>query len=472
MFGSSVLEIAIGVIFVYLVLSLICTAVNEAIATLLNKRGKNLFEGIKNMLNDPTFTGLAQQIYNHGLIDGISQDTTISNKPTRRPSYLPTKTFSLALLDILSANGVVSAAHGDALTKAEQADDEYQKLISVAGADMNDPAIVAAKAAAAQGRTNLLTAQTNAKKAYDDKVTAGGATPTEEQLKAIAAAKTASDTAEAAVRILDARRAAVDSANNPKDAALISKAADTLEQSLVLGRAVVAGLPHIDDIQTAVNRLPDGHTKESLLVLIDKAKREITDLEDAVKRFQHNIEGWFNDSMDRVGGWYKRWTQKVLIVFAVLVVLLLNADTIMLIKTFSSDKDMRAAILAKAEKADLTISAADVSDPTKSGALARQLEAESLPLGWSSDKNNRSRRFPWQITEAEKLDSDKRPLSVAEVNFKLAGQILLKLLGLLISIGAISLGAPFWFDMLSKFINIRGAGTPPGEKKKSAGATV
>jgi hypothetical protein len=34
------------------------------------------------------------------------------------------------------------------------------------------------------------------------------------------------------------------------------------------------------------------------------------------------------------------------------------------------------------------------------------------------------------------------------------------------------LGAPFWFDMLSKFINIRGAGTPPGEKKKSAGVTT
>ena len=31
---------------------------------------------------------------------------------------------------------------------------------------------------------------------------------------------------------------------------------------------------------------------------------------------------------------------------------------------------------------------------------------------------------------------------------------------------AATLGAPFWFDLLSKFINIRGAGAPPGKAKK------
>jgi hypothetical protein len=44
----------------------------------------------------------------------------------------------------------------------------------------------------------------------------------------------------------------------------------------------------------------------------------------------------------------------------------------------------------------------------------------------------------------------------------------LKCVGLLMSVLAASLGAPFWFDTLSKFVNLRGAGTPPGETKKSA----
>ena len=61
MFGSSILEAAIAVLFVYLLLSLMCTALNEGIASLIQKRGKNLFEGIKNLLNDPTFTGLASR---------------------------------------------------------------------------------------------------------------------------------------------------------------------------------------------------------------------------------------------------------------------------------------------------------------------------------------------------------------------------------------------------------------------------
>jgi hypothetical protein len=45
---------------------------------------------------------------------------------------------------------------------------------------------------------------------------------------------------------------------------------------------------------------------------------------------------------------------------------------------------------------------------------------------------------------------------------------LLKLSGLLLTMLACSLGAPFWFDTLFKFINLRGAGTPLGEGKKSA----
>ena len=83
MLGSSVLEVAIGIVFIYLVLSMICTTINEAIATLTNKRGKNLFEGIKNLLNDPAFTGLAQQVYSHGLVDGISKMAAVARQRTR-----------------------------------------------------------------------------------------------------------------------------------------------------------------------------------------------------------------------------------------------------------------------------------------------------------------------------------------------------------------------------------------------------
>ena len=57
MFGSSILEAAIAVIFVYLLLSLMCTALNEGIASLIQQRGKNLFEGIKTSLTTPPSPG-------------------------------------------------------------------------------------------------------------------------------------------------------------------------------------------------------------------------------------------------------------------------------------------------------------------------------------------------------------------------------------------------------------------------------
>ena len=452
MFGSSVLEVAIGVIFVYLVLSLICTAANEAIATIINKRGTNLFGGIKNLLNDPAFTGLAQQIYSHGLVDGISQDAAVSDKPTRLPSYMPSKTFSLALLDVLSAHGVVAAAHGDLLSQADAADDAYEKARSAPGANENDAAVTAARTASENGRVALVKAETDAKAAYDQAVQAGGTAPTAAQEQVIAQAKTALDTASAAVKILDARRAAVKFAGDLKNTDLGRNASASLEQALVIGRKLVGIPTQLDHIQVAVNGLPEGHTKESLLVLIDKSKREVTAVENEVERFGKNIEGWFNDAMDRVGGWYKRWTQRIQLVLAVLIVLLLNIDTIMLVKRFSTDKDVRAAILAQADKINQNGSPKDAKQLQDD---IDGLRAVSLPLGWTDDTRDEARCFPW--------------LLVGESPF---WRTLLKLLGLLISIGAVSLGAPFWFDMLSKFINLRGAGTPPGEKKKSAAATA
>src|SRR5882762_11398793 len=105
MFGSNTLEVAIGIVFVYLLLSLFCTAVNECIAATIQQRGKNLKAGLQNLLNDPDFTGLAQQLYGHGLVRGVSKDATNPAKPNRLPSYLSPTSFSLALLDILGSRG-------------------------------------------------------------------------------------------------------------------------------------------------------------------------------------------------------------------------------------------------------------------------------------------------------------------------------------------------------------------------------
>jgi hypothetical protein len=51
MFGSSILEVAIGLVFVYLLMSLICSAVNEIIESFLKNRATDLERGIRELFN-------------------------------------------------------------------------------------------------------------------------------------------------------------------------------------------------------------------------------------------------------------------------------------------------------------------------------------------------------------------------------------------------------------------------------------
>src|SRR5947209_6889585 len=100
MFGSNVLEVATGVIFVYVLLSLLCSTINEqVIARFFALRAKTLHDGITNMLVNPQ---LVQQLYDHPLIKGLSQNAA-SDKP-RKPSYIPADIFARAVVDVVQKN--------------------------------------------------------------------------------------------------------------------------------------------------------------------------------------------------------------------------------------------------------------------------------------------------------------------------------------------------------------------------------
>ena len=71
MFGSEIPEIAVGVGFLYLLLSLVCSAITEGIARAFAMRSGTLRSGIRNLLCDPHGKGLAKDFYNHPLIKGL-----------------------------------------------------------------------------------------------------------------------------------------------------------------------------------------------------------------------------------------------------------------------------------------------------------------------------------------------------------------------------------------------------------------
>jgi hypothetical protein len=111
MFGSWVLEVAIGLIFVFILFSTICAAIREGIEAWTKTRAAYLERGVRELLHDMQGTGLAKQFFEHPLIYSLYAageyrpgKTGDKLSPLARggklPSYIPTKNFAAAMIDI------------------------------------------------------------------------------------------------------------------------------------------------------------------------------------------------------------------------------------------------------------------------------------------------------------------------------------------------------------------------------------
>ncbi|NEP09113.1 MAG: hypothetical protein F6K14_02460 [Symploca sp. SIO2C1] len=97
----TVLNIAIGLILIYLTCSLISSEIQELIATLFEWRAKNLKNAIAQLLGEESpDTPLINKIYNSPLIQSLNHKSTNKIKSTG-PSYLPAELFSTALIEII-----------------------------------------------------------------------------------------------------------------------------------------------------------------------------------------------------------------------------------------------------------------------------------------------------------------------------------------------------------------------------------
>jgi hypothetical protein len=101
MFGSAILDLAIGLIFTFLTVSLVTSVGTEALASALKWRANTLLDGVKALVNDPQFNGLALQLYNHAFVNSQSSGTATSKAGlSALPSYIDPKQFANALVDI------------------------------------------------------------------------------------------------------------------------------------------------------------------------------------------------------------------------------------------------------------------------------------------------------------------------------------------------------------------------------------
>jgi hypothetical protein len=177
--------------------------------------------------------------------------------------------------------------------------------------------------------------------------------------------------------------------------------------------------------------------------------------DDKVDALRQEVENWYNSAMDRVSGWYKRRSQKIVLTLGILLTILINADCIQIARRLSTDATLRQAAERLAENtakqnpngsAPATTPPADAkTDGTEGGSVAgalndmkdnlAKLDGVGLPLGW------------------------ERPKSLQDFGM----QVVTHLPGWIITALAISLGAPFWFDVLNKIIVVRST-VKPSEK--------
>jgi hypothetical protein len=315
MAGFELLDVVIGMIFVYLLLSLLCSAINETIEHFAKNRAKDLERGLRELLNDSTGSGLVQKLYDHGLISGLFKgDYDPDGSKINLPSYIPSRNFAVALMDIvLHENANVPSG--------------------AAGATLNTSAAAA-----------------------------------------------------------------------------------------------------LQPLRNAVGSLGNGSVEQALTAIIDSAGNNATEV-------RSGIEAWFNSSMDRVSGWYKRRAQLIILVLGFGMAVLMNVNSLSLANDLWVHKAQRDALAASAERYSQTsVSATPALEQYGLQDRIDALSKYNLPVGWGSSDWNRVKGLDHLY-------------------------ILQSICGWLLTSFAVSLGAPFWFDLLNKFIVVRSTVKP---REKSA----
>ncbi|MFY7937196.1 MAG: hypothetical protein ACOVOQ_07460 [Flavobacterium sp.] len=167
-----------------------------------------------------------------------------------------------------------------------------------------------------------------------------------------------------------------------------------------------------------------------------------------LEEFQKAAEDWFNETMDRTTGWYKKQTQKITLLVAFIVALSFNVDTIGIVKNLSVNPKLATEVVEMADK---------YAKATKNNSVEPRKEADEL--------------IRTSLENAQKLVAKNSDIQNANAILGLGWkdikreEILISILGCFLTALAISLGAPFWFDLLNKLMQLRGSKKMETESK-------
>lgn len=360
MFNNAALDIVIGLVFIYLLYSLLGTLLQEIIATNIGLRGFILKKAIRRMLDDApqpvnkklTADKLSAAFYEHPLVKYLADGSW--PRFNKKPSYIAKETFSKVVIDLLRGQDIKPG---------------------------------------------------------------------------------------------DSSRTFIESSLYDKD----------------------------PKIKWAANTPIEGETLASL-------KSMWVDAQGDVARFKEYLEQWFLEMMDRTTGWYKKYTQRILLLTGLIIAIAFNVDTIKIVATLRNNPKIRDQVIAQAND----FSKVHPNLEKELDSAKRQIRSMILPEGMSADSLNR--RAETQYIKASGLKDSLFNQAVAlttqdikKVNNLLGagwdGGFLSRkdcdpesIVGWLLTALAISLGAPFWFDLLNKLMKLRSSiAAGDGKNDRSSG---
>jgi hypothetical protein len=216
-----------------------------------------------------------------------------------------------------------------------------------------------------------------------------------------------------------------------------------------------------------------------------------------IEKFRRLIENWFDETMDRASDWYKQHIQILLFFIGLAVAVVFNVDTIKIVDKLEKDPKLREQIVQQADvfmkahpdldkeifkqKAGIDSLQAKLSQKGISKAVTDSLRSlktdDSLELVKSENLKAKADSLVEHATLLVKSDIHDVHHSLGlewesyPCNSCLFVCILKSLLGWIITALALSLGAPFWFDLLNKLMKLRGAVATPikDDKEKKQG---
>lgn len=245
-----------------------------------------------------------------------------------------------------------------------------------------------------------------------------------------------------------------------KDMLKVPQVEGEAAEGAVIDRSVDAA---VDSTELSVVKDTDlRNSLEMLQYHVNTGGRSLDDtIKAEVNQAEAMVSQYFNEMMDIASAWYRRNVQYILILIGLTIAVVFDADTFEIYQNLGNNSSSRQEVLQIAtdfvnnDKIEVY-----QTTPSDSAALSERTTEETVTK-IDSLKTQLTTLIQNEIT------NPSSPLGLGWSNLPSGtwGWVL-KFFGWILTALAISLGAPFWYDLLKTLVSVRGAASSQGQSNQ------